>query len=252
MGKYKFTLELFNCQMKRRSDFFCRFILPFLSEFFSNLMELLHKFWLFPLHLNLPGGCYIDLRVSIFTVNSIYLNLCLKFNDMLKIPAYQHRNIMNTGSCNMHGVRQVPCGNNFFSHIDMRYLFNFVAIWKKINIVFSQRSFEFIAFGYLRGTVNFFNKQLSAIQNDIGLFDKFEEFLRRYFLFCVIAIQPVYNRSININSHIPTIAHYFIKVKIRGCTLKDGVITAYDAALALEQGKTTLEAAQIAYVAVGL
>ena|SRR3989338_2042991 len=42
------------------------------------------------------------------------------------------------------------------------------------------------------------------------------------------------------------------RLGVYGDASGDGSITAYDAGLALAQGKTTLEAAQIAYVAVGL
>jgi hypothetical protein len=208
------TLKFLDCFVKRRRNLFSSLFSPFSGDLRPYFMEFLHKFWLFSFHLCLQWRRYINLRIAVDSVYSIYFNLCFHLYYMLKIPAYQHRYIMDACSSNVCCIRQILFRNNPLLNISIPQLRNLIAIGQKFNIACCQRLFKLITFGFLGRAIYFFNEQFSAIKHRLSILDKFKEFFCRYFLFRFIAIQPVYDRGVYIYSHSIKLSRTLWKVKI--------------------------------------
>ena len=171
---------------------------------------------------------------------------------MFKIPAYQYRDIVDSCYGDMQGIGRIFSRYYLSINILSGKAPCFLGKREELYFIFFDNILQKRFFRFLGRMINLVYRYLRPIKGIAKQTNILKELGGFGFNCRVLSIKAVNNRRININSHIPEDTIDYCPSQDKANVSKDYRVTAYDAGLALGQGRGALEAAQIAHSAVAL
>jgi len=159
---------------------------------FGSLLFMSNLFW----------GRYFNHRISLLSVNSHNFQFRFHFNHMFEVPTNQDGNVVDRCYGYVESVREIFFRYNLSINIVLGKLSCFFGNWKKFYLIFFDNTFKKRLFGFLRCLFNFIYGYVGAVKGVVKQIDIFKELCCDDFYFRILSVQPVYDRSINVYSHV--------------------------------------------------
>ena len=177
------------------------------SHFFAKPSLILWRFLIkrgsfvfFTLHLLRRADIY--LKKAGFLVNSVDFNPCFMFYNMLKVPADQNWDTVNTGYGNVHGIGNIFSRDHLFFDVALSQRPCLFRNRKDLDSIFFQRFNEQPAQFNIGGSPDFVGSDFRTIEGEMAEFCCAEKFFSDSLDVRVLRIKAVDDRCIKIKSHV--------------------------------------------------